>query len=130
MKVLEVQFVNEVRLPTGGNGKGISGKKKLLIDHPETPYGMHDMTWSVETDELIVRHVATGVTIGVPRANIAWMRPPLAELLTAPAPSKLPEGLESAAAKREMGLGDAATSGRALAEEPKPAKVPEKGKAA
>lgn len=84
MRILDVEFMQKVKFPTGTSGNG-RNMTKLNVAHPESPWTDHVMTWSFDTDELVVTHVKSGVTCGVPRANIAWMRPSLKELVDAAA---------------------------------------------
>lgn len=96
MKVLEVEFHKKVKFPTAKHGQGVH-KDKVLIDHAESPHTQHTMEWNAVTNQIVVTHVTSGVTIGIPYANIVYMRPPLHELL---AGKDLPTKPETPAAKK------------------------------
>lgn len=84
MKVLEVEFRAKVKFPSGRNGQG-KNIERMLIDHPESPNRDYAMVWAPVNGsfELVVTHVRSGISVGVPRENVAWCRPSLSELLTA-----------------------------------------------
>lgn len=84
MKVLEAQFRSPVKFPSAKQGVG-KNVERILVDHPETPRKDYAIAWVPVNGsfEIVVTHIASGITVGVPRENVGWTRPPLSELLAA-----------------------------------------------
>ena len=84
MNVLEVEFRQAVKFPTGKSGAGRK-YERMLIDHPESPNMDYSIVWSRVggSYELVVTHLRSGASIGVPRENVGCTRPSLSALLAA-----------------------------------------------